>query len=100
MHYPNPKSASSPHYNRMGLKQAQSYQRQGRLNEAMRIAKRLIADSPTDPLIPDVLYLMGRLQIEQGQTTAGRSTLLRLSRLYPKASVAKQAQRFLKLEGS
>lgn len=85
---------------KIGLKQAQSYQRQGRLNEAMRVAKRLIADSPTDPLIPDILYLMGRLQIEQGQTTAGRSTLLRLSRLYPKATVAKEAQRFLNLEGS
>ena len=83
-----------------GLKQAQAYRKQGRLKEAMRIAKRLIAESPTDPLIPNVLYLMGRLQIEQGQTTAGRSTLLRLSRLYPKASAAKEAQQFLNLEGS
>ena len=83
-----------------GLKQAQAYRKQGRLKEAMSIAKRLIAESPTDPLIPNVLYLMGRLQIEQGQTTAGRSTLLRLSRLYPKASAAKEAQQFLNLEGS
>ena len=83
-----------------GLQQAQTYRKQGRLKEAMRIAKRLIAESPTDPLIPNVLYLMGRLQIEQGQATAGRSTLLRLSRLYPKASAAKEAQQFLNLEGS
>lgn len=82
------------------LRLAQSYRKQGRLQEAMRMAKRLISEAPTDPLIPDVLYLMGRLQIEQGQNMAGRSTLLRLSRLYPQTSAAKEAQVFLNLEGS
>ena len=60
----------------------------------------MISEFPTHALIPEALYQMGLLQIEQGDETLGRSTLLRLSRLYPTARAAKAAKRYLESEGS
>ncbi len=58
--------------------------------------KRLISESPTHNVVPDALYLMGRLYIEQGAEAQGKATLLRLSRLYPNARAARSAREFLK----
>lgn len=77
------------------LKLAVEHRQRGQRAQAMRLMQRLISDSPTHPLVPDALYLMGRLQIELGQLSQGRATLLRLSRLYPNAHAAQDAKRFL-----
>lgn len=82
------------------LNQAQVMRKAGRLEESMRAVQRLISESPTHRLVPDALYLMGRLQIERGNQSAGRSTLLRLSRLYPRAQAAEKARQFLEQSGS
>ena len=82
------------------LHQAQMMRKAGRLEESMRAVQRLISESPTHRLVPDALYLMGRLQIERGDQSAGRSTLLRLSRLYPRAHAAEKARQFLEQSGS
>ena len=82
------------------LTQAQSARSSGKREKASRLLRRMISDHPTHPLIPDALYLMGLLQIEQGKKTLGRSTLLRLSRLYPTARAAEAAKRYLEIGGS
>ena len=78
------------------LKLAAELRRRGRANHAMRLMKRLISESPTHSVVPDALYLMGRLYIEQGAEAKGKATLLRLSRLYPNARASRSAREFLK----
>jgi len=77
------------------IKLATELRRRGQRAQAMRLMRRMISESPTHPSVPDALYLMGRLQIEQGEEANGRATLLRLSRLYPKTRAAQSARQFL-----
>ena len=93
-------SVPSPDEARTLLKRADSLRRAGQYSKASQTLNRLIAEHPTHTLIPDALYAMGRLQIERGEQTAGRSTLLRLSRLYPSARAAVAAQKYLNGGGS
>ena len=78
------------------LKLAEELKRRGQTGEAMRLMKRLISESPTHSVVPDALYLMGRLHIARGAEAQGRATLLRLSKLYPNARAAQSARQFLK----
>lgn len=93
-------STPSPDEARALLERADSLRRTGQYSKASQTLNRLIAEHPTHTLIPDALYAMGRLQIERGEQTAGRSTLLRLSRLYPSARAAVAAQKYLNGGGS
>ena len=77
------------------LQRANQQRSRGQLAASMRLVRQLISECPTDPLVPDALYLMGRLQVERGDASSGRATLIRLSRLYPSARAAKEAVRFL-----
>ena len=78
------------------LQLATELRRRGQRGPAMRLMRRLISECPTHKVVPDALYLMGRLQIERGEEAKGRATLLRLSRLYPNAQAAQSARKFLR----
>ena len=82
------------------LEEAQRARSSGQREVASRTLRRMIAEFPTHSLIPEALYQMGILQIEQGSANLGRSTLLRLSRLYPKARAAQAAKKYLEDGGS
>jgi TolA-binding protein len=89
-------SASSSERAPILLQLATELRRRGQRGQAMRLMRRLISESPTHQVVPDALYLMGRLQIERGEEAKGRATLLRLSRLYPNAQAAQSARKFLR----
>lgn len=84
-----PKHELAPHAQFM---LAETYEREKRVEEAIREFLRIPELYPTSDRVPDALYRVGLLELERGSETAARQYFQRVVNNYPNTDAAKLAR--------